>query len=174
MNYALGEHRVQADEESWIAPNAVAIGKVVLKKNASVWWNSVIRGDNELITIGENTQVQDGCVLHTDPGYPCTLGDNVSIGHMCMLHGCVIGDDTLIAIGAVVLTGAKIGKNCIIGANSLIPEHKEIPDNSLVFGSPGKVIRQVEDRHIELIRETAHHYVMRWQRYRRELREDNG
>ena len=174
MNYALGEHRVQAHEESWIAPTAVAIGKVIVEKNASIWWHSVIRGDNEPITIGENSQVQDGCVLHTDEGYPCTLGKNVSIGHMCMLHGCVIGDETLIAIGAVVLTGAKIGKRCIIGANSLIPEHREIPDNSLVFGSPGKVIRQVEDRHIQLIHETVDHYVNRWKRYVRELREDNG
>lgn len=174
MKYALGEHRVQADPDSWIAPNAIAIGNVILKKGASVWWSSVIRGDNESITLGENTQVQDGCVLHTDPGYPCTLGDNVSVGHMCMLHGCVVGDESLIGIGAVVLTGAKIGKHCIIGANSLVPEHKIIPDNSLVFGSPGRVVRQVEERHIELIRDTAKHYAARWRRYVKELREDEG
>lgn len=174
MKYALGNHRVQGHKESWIAPNAVAIGKVVMKQGSSVWWNSVIRGDNEPITLGVDTQVQDGCVLHTDEGFPCTLGDRVSVGHMCMLHGCVVGDESLIGIGAVVLTGARIGKHCIIGANSLIPEHKEIPDNSLVFGSPGKVVRQLEERHIELIRETAQHYADRWRRYVEELREDEG
>jgi carbonic anhydrase/acetyltransferase-like protein (isoleucine patch superfamily) len=113
-------------------------------------------------------------VLHTDEGFPCTLGDRVSVGHMCMLHGCVVGDETLIGIGAVVLTGAKIGKNCIIGANSLVGEHKEIPDNSLVFGSPGRVVRQTEARHIELIRETAKHYAERWRRYVEELSVDEG
>jgi carbonic anhydrase/acetyltransferase-like protein (isoleucine patch superfamily) len=142
MKYALGDHRVQADPDSWIAPNAIAIGKVILKKGASVWWSSVIRGDN------------------------------VSVGHMCMLHGCEVGDESLIGIGAVVLTGAKIGKHCIIGANSLVPEHKVIPDNSLVFGSPGKVVRQVEERHIVMIQNTAKHYAARWRRYVKELRED--
>ena len=174
MKYALGDVRVKADPESWIAPNAIAIGDVILKKGASVWWSSVIRGDNEPITIGVDSQVQDGCVLHTDEGFPCTLGDRVSVGHMCMLHGCIVGDESLIGIGSVVLTGARIGKHCIIGANSLIPEHKEIPDNSLVFGSPGKVVRRIEERHIELIRATAEHYAARWRRYVKELREDEG
>lgn len=173
MKYALGDVRVQTDgDDYWIAPNAAVIGDVILKKNASVWWNAVVRGDNDPITLGENTQVQDGCVLHTDEGFPCTLGDNVSIGHMTMLHGCTITDDTLIAIGCVILNGAKVGKNCIIGANSFIPEGTEIPDNSLVYGSPAKVIRQVEERHIEMIRFTTHYYVKRWQRYKRELGED--
>ena len=173
MKYALGDVRAQLDPESWIAPNAVVIGDVIMKKGSSLWWNSVIRCDNEPITLGENTQVQDGCVLHTDAGFPCTLGDNVSVGHMCMLHGCVIDDETLIGIGAVVLTGAKIGKHCIIGANSLIPEHKEIPDNSLVFGSPGRVVRPTDEGHIKLIRQTAKYYAARWRRYVEELREDN-
>ena len=172
MKYPLGDKRPQTDGDNyWIAPSADVIGDVILGKNASVWWNSVIRGDNEPITLGENTQVQDNCVLHTDPGIPCTLGNNVSVGHMCMLHGCVIADDTLIGIGSVILNNAKIGSHCIIGANSLIPEGKEIPDNSLVFGSPGKVIRQVDERHIEMIRFTHHYYVKRWQRYKRELGE---
>jgi len=172
MKYALGEHRAQLHEESWIAPNSVVIGKVVMKQGSSLWWNSVIRGDNEPITLGVDTQVQDGCVLHTDDGYPCTLGDRVSVGHMCMLHGCVIGDETLIGIGAVVLTGAKIGKHCIIGANSLVGEHKEIPDNSLVFGTPGRVVRQTDERHIKLILETAEYYAARWRRYVKEMRVD--
>ncbi len=172
MKYPLGDKRPQTDGDNyWIAPSADVIGDVVLGKNASVWWNSVLRGDNEPIILGENTQVQDGCVLHTDPGVPCTLGNNVSVGHMCMLHGCVIADDTLIGIGSVILNNAKIGSHCIIGANSLIPEGKEIPDNSLVFGSPGKVVRQVDERHIEMIRFTYHYYVKRWQRYKRELGE---
>jgi carbonic anhydrase/acetyltransferase-like protein (isoleucine patch superfamily) len=173
MKYALGDVRVRTDGDNyWIAPNAAVIGDVIMKKNASVWWNSVVRGDNEPIVIGENTQVQDGCVLHTDPGVPCTLGDNVSIGHMTMLHGCTIADDTLIAIGCVILNGAKVGRNCIVGANSFIPEGKEIPDNSLAYGSPAKVVRPISDDQIELIRFTWDYYVKRWQRYKRELRED--
>ena len=173
MKYALGDIRVETDgDDYWIAPNAAVIGEVIMKKNASVWWSSVVRGDNEPVTLGENTQVQDGCVLHTDPGFPCTLGDNVSIGHMAMLHGCTVADDTLIAIGCVILNGVHVGRNCIIGANTFIPEGKEIPDNSLVYGSPGKVIRQVDESHIEMIRFTWDHYVNRWQRYKRELRDD--
>ena len=120
MIYALGERRVEMRGECYVADGAIVVGSVILGHGASVWFNSVIRGDNEPITIGENTQVQDNCVLHTDEGFPCTLGDNVSVGHMCMLHGCVVGEETLIAIGAVVLTGAKIGKRCIIGANKSV------------------------------------------------------
>ncbi len=173
MKYALGDLRVKTDGDAyWIAPNAAVIGDVTMKKNASVWWNCVVRGDNEPIVIGENSQVQDGCVLHTDPGFPTILGNNVSIGHMAMLHGCTIADDTLIAIGCIILNGAKVGRNCIIGANSFIPEGKEIPDNSLAFGSPARVVRQVNDDHIELIRFTWDHYVHHWQRFKRELRED--
>ena len=171
MKYALGNHRVQADPDSWIAPNAVAIGKVILKKGASVWWSSVIRGDNEPITIGVDSQVQDGCVLHTDEGFPCTLGDRVSVGHMCMLHGCVVGDESLIGIGAVVLNGAKIGKNCLIGAGALITEGKEIPDNSMVMGAPGKVVREVSEHHTMILQGSALHYVENWKRYVRDLKE---
>ena len=173
MKYALDDVRVRTDgDDYWIAPTAAVIGDVIMKKNASVWWNSVVRGDNEPIVLGENTQVQDGCVLHTDPGFPCTLGNNVSIGHMAMLHGCTVADDTLIAIGCVILNGAKVGRNCIIGANSFIPEGKEIPDNSLAYGSPAKVVRQIDAAQTELIRFTWDYYVKRWQRYKRELRED--
>jgi len=173
MKYALGDTRVQTDGDNyWIAPNAAVIGNVILKKNASVWWNCVLRGDNDPITLGENTQVQDGTVIHADPGFPCTLGDNVSIGHSVMLHGCTVADETLIGIGCVILNGAKIGKNCVIGANAFIPEGKEIPDNSLVFGSPGKVVKEVEEKHITMIKRIPGNYVRRWKQYKEQLRED--
>ena len=133
------------DDEYWIAPTAAVMGRVVLKKNASVWWGAVLRGDNDPIVIGENSNVQDGSVLHTDTGSPLIIGANVTIGHLVMLHGCTIGDNTLLGIGSIVLNGARIGKNCLIGANCLITEGKEIPDNSLVMGAPGKVVREVSD-----------------------------
>ena len=139
MKYALGDTRVQTDGDNyWIAPNAAVIGNVILKKNASVWWNCVLRGDNDPITLGENTQVQDGTVIHADPGFPCTLGDNVSIGHSVMLHGCTVADETLIGIGCVILNGAKIGKNCVIGANAFIPEGKEIPTTPWSSAHPAR------------------------------------
>ena len=173
MKYALGDVRVETDgDDYWIAPNAAVIGKVILKKNASVWWNCVLRADSDPIILGENTQVQDGSVLHADPGFPIVLADNVSVGHMVMLHGCTVGEYSLIGIGAVVLNGAKIGRNCLIGANAFIPEGKEIPDNSIVFGSPGKVVKQVEDKHLKMLHRIPGGYVRRWQRYREELSED--
>ena len=172
MEYALGDDRLtSAGDAYWIAPTAVVIGKVKLEKNASVWWGSVLRGDNEPITIGEASNVQDGCVLHADPGFPLILGKHVTVGHMAMLHGCVIGDNSLIGIGAVILNGARIGANCLIGAKALIPEGKEIPDNSLVMGAPGQIKGQVSDEHIERMRYAADHYVGNWQRYRRDLRQ---
>jgi carbonic anhydrase/acetyltransferase-like protein (isoleucine patch superfamily) len=174
MRYALGESRVSTDGDAfWIAPSAIVIGHVRLESNASVWWQAVLRGDNELITVGENSNVQDGCVLHTDPGYPLTIGRNVTVGHLAMLHGCTIGDNSLIGIGAVVLNGAVIGRNCLIGAKALVPEGKTIPDNSLVMGAPGKVVRELEERHVARLRKGAEHYVANWQRYRRELQADD-
>lgn len=171
MEYALGAARLTtAGDAFWIAPTAVVIGKVRLEHNASVWWGAVLRGDNEPITVGEGSNVQDGCVLHTDPGDPLTIGKGVSVGHLAMLHGCVIGDNSLIGIGAVVLNGARIGANCLIGAKALIPEGKEIPDNSLVMGAPGQIKRQVSDEHIARIRMSAESYVAKYQRYRRDLR----
>lgn len=171
MRYALGDTRLStAGDAFWIAPTAVVIGKVKLEKNASVWWHAVLRGDNEPITVGEGSNVQDGCVLHTDPGCPLTIGKGVTVGHMAMLHGCAIGDASLIAIGAVILNGVRIGRNCLIGARALIPEGKDIPDNSVVFGAPGKVVRQVTPENIQMIRESSEYYVANWQRYRRELR----
>lgn len=149
----------------WVAENAVLLGKVRLLKNASVWFSSVLRGDNELIDIGENTNIQDGCVLHTDMGFPLTVGNNCTVGHMAMLHGCTIDENSLIGIGATVMNGAKIGKNCIIGAHSLIPEGKVIPDGSLVMGAPGKVVRQVSDEEVQKITSLSEHYVKQWNRY---------
>src|SRR5690606_5056411 len=143
MKYRLADSRVDAHPDSWVAPNAAVIGKVRLEAGASVWINAVLRGDNELIHIGENSNVQDGTVMHTDMGWPLTLGKGVTVGHNAMLHGCSVGDHSLIGIGAVILNGAKIGKHCIIGANTLIAEGKEIPDGSLVVGSPGKVVREL-------------------------------
>ena len=171
MRYALGDDRVgTAGEQCWIAPTAVLIGKVSLGSNASVWWHSVLRGDNEPITVGEGSNIQDGCVLHADPGYPLVIGKDVTVGHMVMLHGCTIGDGSLIGIGAVILNGARIGANCLIGAKALIPEGKEIPDNSLVMGAPGQIKREVSEEHVARIRHAAEHYVGNWQRYKRDLR----
>ena len=143
MFYDLEDKKPKNSGENWVAPNAVVIGDVTLEKNSSVWFNATLRGDIENILIGEGSNVQDGSVLHTDPGYPLKIGKNVTIGHLVMLHGCTVDDNSLIGIGAVVLNNAKIGKNCIIGSKALITENKEIPDNSLVMGSPGKVVRQV-------------------------------
>ena len=132
MMYSLDGQKVDAHPESWVAPTASVMGNVKLEKNASVWWGAVIRGDNDLITVGEGANIQDGSVLHTDSGYPMEIGKNVTIGHMVMLHGCTIGEGSLIGIGSVVLNGAKIGKGCLIGAKALITEGKEIPDLSLI------------------------------------------
>jgi carbonic anhydrase/acetyltransferase-like protein (isoleucine patch superfamily) len=157
------------DDEYWIAPSAAVIGRVVLKKNASIWWGATLRGDNDPIVIGENSNVQDGSVLHTDTGSPLTIGANVTVGHMVMLHGCEIGDNTLVGIGSIVLNGARIGKNCLIGAGCLITEGKEIPDNSLVMGAPGKVVREISPEQARMLVGGALHYVENWKRYKREL-----
>ncbi len=174
MKYALAGNRVVTHgDEFWIAPNAAVIGKVRLARNASIWWSAVLRGDTEPITLGENANVQDGAVLHTDIGFPLILGKNVTVGHMVMLHGCEIGDNTLIGIGSVILNGAKIGRNCVIGANSFIREGKSIPDDSLVFGSPAKVARKIAPKHSALILEAAEFYVANWKRYKAELTPDD-
>ena len=166
MIYDLEKNVPEISADSWVAPNAIIIGKVKLEKNSSIWFNAVLRGDIEKIVIGENSNIQDGSVLHTDPGCPLTIGKGVTVGHMVMLHGCEISDDTLIGIGSTILNKAKIGKNCIIGANTLVTENKVIPDNSLVLGSPGKVIRKVTDDEIKVIRENAKHYVKNSKRYK--------
>ncbi len=166
MIYDLEKNVPEISANSWVAPNAIIIGKVKLEKNSSIWFNAVLRGDIEKIVIGENSNIQDGSVLHTDPGCPLTVGKGVTVGHMVMLHGCEISDDTLIGIGSTILNKAKIGKNCIIGANTLVTENKVIPDNSLVLGSPGKVIRKVTDDEIKIICENAKHYVKNSKRYK--------
>jgi carbonic anhydrase/acetyltransferase-like protein (isoleucine patch superfamily) len=155
--------------EYWVAPDAVVIGNVRLDRNASVWFGAVIRGDNELIHIGENSNVQDHCVLHTDPGFPLTIGPNVTIGHCVMLHGCSIGENSLVGIGAIVLNGARIGRNCIVGAHALLPEGKDIPDNSMVLGSPGRVVRQLGEKDVEMLRRIPPHYVENWRRFAKGL-----
>jgi len=170
--YALGETKPILPEEGeyWIAPDAQVMGNVKLERNASIWFGAVLRGDNELISIGENSNVQDGSVLHTDPGSPLTIGRDVTIGHKVMLHGCTIGDGSLIGIGSIILNNTKIGKGCLIGANSLIAEGKEIPDYSMVLGSPGKVVRTLDKETAEALRLSADHYVENWKRYADELK----
>ncbi len=145
---------------------------MILKPGASVWFGAVLRGDNDPITIGENSNVQDGSVLHTDAGEPLTLGRGVTVGHLAMLHGCTVGDNSLIGIGAVILGRAVIGRDCIIGAGALIPEGKVIPDGSLVVGQPGRVVRALEPGQIAALEASAEHYVQNWKRYVRDLRAD--
>lgn len=169
MIYQLGERRVVADGTYYVADSATVVGSVRLMNNASVWFGAVVRGDNEQITIGENTNIQDGSVLHTDPGLPLIIGSNVTIGHQVMLHGCEIGDGSLIGIGSVVLNGAKIGKGCLIGANALVTEGKEIPDYSMVLGSPAKVVRQLTPEQAANLGLNAKVYVKNAERFRTEL-----
>ena len=168
--YSLANRKPTLGHDAWIAPNATVIGDVRLGDNASVWWNAVLRGDNDTITIGANSNIQDGSVLHADEGVPLTIGANVTVGHLVMLHGCTIGDESLIGIKSVILNKAVIGRHCIIGANSLIPEGKVIPDRSLVMGSPGKVVRQLSDEEVALLRHAAQGYVDNARRYRAELK----
>jgi len=170
MIYTLGEKSLKTDgDDFYVAPTAAVIGDVTLMKDASIWFGSTLRGDNDPIVIGEGSSVQDGCVLHTDPGFPLTLGASVSIGHMVMLHGCTIGDGTLVGIGAIILNGAVIGRNCLIGAGALITEGKTIADNSVVLGAPARVVRQVTERDREVIARAAPHYVARYKKYKEQL-----
>ena len=166
MKYAFEDRKVVCKGDYWIAPDAIVIGSVVLENNASVWFGCIVRADNDTVTIGENSQLQDGCVLHVDPGFPITIGRNVSVGHMAMLHGCTIGDGSLIGIKSVVLNGAKIGRNCLIGANALITEGKEIPDGSLVMGSPGKVVRELDQTARARLLASAANYQANARRFR--------
>ena len=167
MIYNFNNIKPTLDNNSWSAPTASLIGKVTLKKDASVWFGAVLRGDIEPITIGEGSNVQDNSVIHTDPGCPTTVGKNVTIGHLVMLHGCTIEDDCLIGIGSTILNKAKIGKNSIIGANALITENKVIPERSLVMGAPGKIIRQVTDDEVKAIIENARQYVENYKKYKK-------
>jgi carbonic anhydrase/acetyltransferase-like protein (isoleucine patch superfamily) len=166
--YRLGDRwpTLPPNDEYWIAPNAVVAGHVILKKNASVWFGAVLRGDNEPITIGENSNVQDNSVLHTDLGQPLTIGDNVTVGHMVMLHGCTIGDGALIGIGSIILNGAKIGKNCLVGAGALITEGKEFPDGTMILGAPAKVVRELAPEQAARMGAGALSYVRNWRRFK--------
>lgn len=167
--YAIGDRRPSVHASAWVAESAHVIGSVVLEEDASVWFNAVVRGDNDVLTIGAQSNVQDGSVLHTDEGIRLTLGRGVTIGHKVMLHGCVIGDHSLIGINAVVLNGAKIGHHCLIGANALITEGRQIPDGSLAVGSPARVVRQLTDAERAILEASAEHYVANARRYRTSL-----
>lgn len=167
MIYSLENYRPDIAESAWVAPNATVIGNVRLAAESSVWFNVVIRGDHSpMMEIGERSNIQDGTVMHTDTGVTLNIGKGVTVGHQAMLHGCEIGDNSLIGIQAVILNGAKIGKNCLIGAGALIPEGKVIPDNSLVMGTPGKVVRELKDNEIRLLQMSADHYVQNAKRFR--------
>ena len=174
MIYVLGERAPKLLGDYFIADNAAVIGSVTLHHNASVWFGCTVRGDTDDLIIGENTNIQDGSVVHTDPGIKLKIGRDVTVGHLCMLHGCEIGDNSLIGIKSVILNRAKIGRNCIIGANTLITEGKEIPDNSLVMGSPGKVVREVSAEMAEGLARSAKNYVKNWRRFAAGMREQSA
>jgi len=166
MKYAYHEHQPQVAESSYIAPGAAVIGRVHLAEAVSVWFNAVLRADNDDIRIGRGSNVQDGCVLHVDEGYPIEVGENCTIGHKVMLHGCTVGDGSLIGMNAVVLNGAKIGRGCLIGANALVTEGMEVPDGSLVLGSPAKVIKPLGDEAVKMLANGAAHYQDKIDRYK--------
>ena len=167
MITSLGNKKLTTDnDEYWIAPDANIIGSVHLAKDASVWFNCTLRADNEPIVIGEGSNVQDGSIIHTDPGFKCTVGKFVTIGHMAMLHGCEIGDGSLIGIGSVILNGAKIGKNCIIGAKALITENMVVPDGSMVLGMPGKIKKQLTEEEQMMPALNAQHYIENYKKYK--------
>jgi len=154
-----------ADGQYWVAETAVLIGRVRLKSEASVWWGAVLRGDNEWIEIGERSQVQDNATIHTDPGFPLTIGRNCVIGHNVVLHGCTVGDNSLVGMGAILLNGAKIGSHCLVGAGAVITEGKTFPDGSLIVGAPARTLREVDEKAVAMIAAGADVYVRRWKRY---------
>ncbi|MBW4708938.1 gamma carbonic anhydrase family protein [Roseobacter sp. YSTF-M11] len=168
--YALGDSTPELHADTWVAPGANLIGKVVLEEGASVWFGTTIRADHEEIRVGRGSNVQENCVFHIDAGYPLTIGQDCTIGHKVMLHGCTIGNNSLIGMGATVLNGAKIGNNCLVGAGALITEGKEIPDGSLVMGVPGKVVRELDEKAIAGLAASAAHYRDNMRFFRNELR----
>lgn len=168
--YQLGDIAPDVHESAWVAPTASVIGNVSLAASSSVWFGAVVRGDNDPIRIGARSNIQDNSILHTDPGCPLDIGEGVIVGHRVMLHGCTIGDNTLIGIGATVLNNAKIGKNCLIGAHALITEGKEIPDNSMVIGAPGKIIKTLSEPQIAMLRLNAEVYVKNAERFDQDLK----
>ena len=169
MKFSLGEKTVVTDGEHFIAPSASVIGAVQLGRNTSVWFNAVIRADNDDIVIGDGSNIQDCAVLHVDPGFPLTIGNNVTVGHKVMLHGCSIGDGSLIGMNAVVLNGAIIGKECLIGANALVTEGMKVPDRSLVLGSPARVVKPVSQKMLDMLVSAARHYQEKIPLYNRDL-----
>lgn len=170
MIYALGDLIPEVHPDTWVAPDANVVGRVLLGQGASVWFTATLRGDNELIDIGPGSNVQEGCTLHTDMGFPLVIGRDCTIGHNVILHGCTIGDETLIGMGATILNGAKIGRNCLIGAGALITEGKDIPDGSLVMGVPGKVVRQLDSTAIAGLQRSARIYQDNMRKFRDGLR----
>ena len=164
----LGDKKLKTvDDNFWIAPNASVIGEVNLERDASIWFNAILRADNEPITIGEGSNVQDGAIIHTDPGFACNIGKKVTVGHMAMLHGCSIGDGSLIGIGSVVLNGAKIGKNCIIGSKALVTEGMDVPDGSMVLGIPGKIKKTLTEEEQSVVPLGADHYIDNYKKYKK-------
>lgn len=174
MKYSLGDKQVRlVGQGHFIAPNAAVIGDVTLQENSSIWFSCVLRGDADRIEIGAGSNIQDGTVMHADPGYPMVVGENVTVGHNAMLHGCTIGDGSLVGINAVVLNGAVIGKGCLIGANALVTEGMEIPDGSMVLGSPAKIIKQLSEEAQLLLQHNADHYVGNAKRFSEQLSEQS-
>ncbi|MFM2278342.1 MAG: hypothetical protein RLZZ444_573 [Pseudomonadota bacterium] len=171
--YALDDTRptLPEDDRYWVAPDAHVIGNVVIGADCGIWFGSVLRGDNEPIVLGEGTNIQEGTMIHTDPGQPVTIGKGCTIGHHAIIHGCTIGDNSLVGMGATVLNGAKIGNNCLIGANALVTEGKEFPDNSLIVGSPARVVRTLDETAVEGLKRSAASYIANWKRFRNGLKQ---
>ncbi|WP_137137086.1 gamma carbonic anhydrase family protein [Rhizobium sp. FKY42] len=171
--YALGEFepKLPVSDRYWIAPGAHVMGKVNLAEDVGIWFGAVLRGDNEWITIGARTNIQENTVIHTDWGFPTTIGDDCTIGHSAIIHGCIIGNNSLVGMGATILNGAKIGNNCLVGANALVTEGKEFPDNSLIVGSPAKAIRTLDETAVEKLKQSALNYSENWKRFATELKQ---
>lgn len=171
--YALDDTRptLPDDDRYWVAPDAHVIGNVVIGADCGIWFGSVLRGDNEPIVLGEGTNIQEGTMIHTDPGQPVTIGKGCTIGHHAIIHGCTIGDNSLVGMGATVLNGARIGNNCLIGANALVTEGKEFPDNSLIVGSPARVVRTLDEAAVEGLKRSAASYIANWKRFRSGLKQ---
>ncbi|MCA1405257.1 gamma carbonic anhydrase family protein [Ensifer sp. IC3342] len=169
--FALGPLRPQRPAEGsyWVAPDANLIGQVEIGEDVGIWFGATLRGDNEPIRIGARTNIQEAVIIHVDPGFPTTIGEGCTIGHRAIIHGCSIGDNSLIGMGATVLNGARIGRNCLVGANALITEGKQFPDNSLIVGAPAKAIRTLDDAAVDKLKRSAEHYVKNWQRYAAQL-----
>ncbi len=158
------------EDNYWVAPDANVIGQVNIGENVGIWFGATLRGDNEPISLGKNTNIQEATIIHTDPGFPVSIGEGCTIGHRAIIHGCTIGDNSLIGMGATVLNGAKIGRNCLVGANALVTEGKEFPDNSLIVGSPAKAIRTLDEKSAAGLALSAKHYVENWKRFKKGLK----